>query len=58
MGRSALEKSDRYGISLSNHSPESSRIYVEAEANRFSQAEVVSDSKETMISIFNRADHI
>lgn len=49
-----LENSDLNGMSFPSHSPESLGIYVENEAERFSQPEMVSDSKETVMFTLNR----
>lgn len=51
-----MENSDVNGMSLANHSPESSEIYVEEEAERFSHPQGVRNFKETVISILNRTD--
>lgn len=52
-----MENSDLSGMSFPSHSFESLGIYVEDEAERFLQPEMVSDSKETVMFILNRADH-
>lgn len=54
----ALENSDLKGMSFPSHTPESLGIYMEDEEERFSQPEMVSDSKEMVIYILNRADHV